>query len=223
MGKMLSGKKGFTLLELAVVLAALALVSTAAIPFFIRRAEITAANRTAKEISTIQEASKWYYVNNKAWPASVETLKTAGFLNPSWTSINPWGNSYATSDTGTSFTVTTFVPAGVEGILARALPGASTWASGSWRGVSSVVPVPGQEASLSSVTSLASTALSTANSAMSLAQSSSLPPCCQITVPHAGGQGVGTTCPNGYVMIGTVNEFSKAQIPRNLICGKVAR
>ena len=67
--------KGFTLLEVAVVLAALALVTTAAVPYFIRQAELTAAQRTTKEVSSIQEASKWYYLNNKVWPASVRRYR----------------------------------------------------------------------------------------------------------------------------------------------------
>lgn len=215
--------KGFTLLELAVVLAALALVSTAVIPFFVRQAEITAAYRTTKEISTIQEASKWYYVNNKTWPASIETLKTAGLLNPSWSSSNPWGNNYATSATGTSFTVTTLVPPTVEGILVRALPGVSTWASGSWKGVSSVVPVPGQEASLSSVTSLANNAQNTANTALSIAQSSAVPPGAQTTVCGWACGGGYTGCPDGYVMVGIWDTDGSGNEATAIQCAKIKR
>ncbi len=167
------GKKGFTLLEVAVVLAALALVTTAAIPYFIRQAELTAAQRTTKEVSSIQEASKWYYLNNKVWPASVRPLQSAGFLNPSWSLTNPWGNTYLISSAPTRLRVTTTVPNSIAGVLSRALPAVSSRGSGGNQIVSSSIPVPGQEASLTTVTNLAANAQSTANSAQSTANNAS--------------------------------------------------
>lgn len=204
------GNRGFTLLEMAVVLAVLASIATAAIPYFIRQAEIAAANKTAKEISTIQEASKWYYVSNKAWPPSVDTLKSTGFLNPSWAGTNPWGNTYFISSIGTSLTVTTYVPDSVGGVLTRALPGVSSSTSGSNRSISSVIPVPGQEASLTEVTGLANTALSRANSAQSAANNAqntadtALSKANQSALPPYGHiiTETGSLCPAGYVMIG---------------------
>lgn len=204
-------EKGFTLLELAVVLAALALVSTAAIPYFVRQIEIAAAQKTAKEVSTIQEAAKWYYVNNKVWPVSIGTLQNAGFLNPSWSAINPWGSGYSTSSSGGSFAVTTTIPSNVTGVLTRALPGVSV----SGGTVTSIVPVPGQEASLTEVTNLANNALTKANE-------SALPPYgpYEISVVEscAGLPECVVLCPEGWVQTGRyIFEGNK------ILCRRVSR
>ncbi|MFQ5903643.1 MAG: competence type IV pilus major pilin ComGC [Candidatus Binatia bacterium] len=159
----LSDSRGFTLLELAIVLAGLAIVTTAAVPYFIREAEVTAAHRTSKEVASIQEAAKWYYISNNGWPASVGALQTAGYLNPSWPATNPWGSAYSISSNSTSLTVTTTLPDAVGGALSRGLPGVSYTTSGSNRTTSSVIPVPGQEASLTQVTNTANDALTKAN------------------------------------------------------------
>lgn len=214
--KSFSSNGGFTLLEMAIVLAALALVSTAAIPYYIRQAQTAAAQKTAKEVSTIQEAAKWYYVANKVWPASVGTLQTAGFLNPSWTATNPWGNAYSISSNGTSFTVTNTVPTEVAGVLSRALPGVSLLGGT----VTSVVPVPGQEASLTSVTNLAS-------SAMTMAQSSAVPPyniTSYLTVAgNTCDRCAGTVCPSGYALVGINIYFSNGAEQVTAYCGRISR
>ncbi len=224
--------KGFTLLELAVVLAGIALMATVAIPYYIRQAEIAAANKTTREVSSIQEASKWYYLNNKVWPASVGTLQGAGFLNPSWFPANAWGNSYSVSSTAMSFTVTTSIPASVAGVLTRALPGVSVLGGT----VSSVIPVPGQEASLTSVTNLANTAQSTANSAqsaansaqstansaLSTAQSSAVPPYGSIaSIGPNTGISLIWDCPDGYVVKGIGSNTNETV--RSVRCQRISR
>jgi hypothetical protein len=57
------------------------------------------------------------------------------------------------------------------GVLSRALPGVSWTIVGTNRTINSVIPVPGQEASLTGVTNLANSAQSAANSAQSSANS----------------------------------------------------
>lgn len=166
-----ANNKGFTLIELSVALAGLAIITTAAIPYFIRQAEVAAAQRTTKEVSSIQEAAKWYRVQNSAWPTSVAALQTAGYLNPSWSAQNPWGNAYSISSNSTSLTVITTLPDSMGGVLSRALPGVSSTTVGTNRTINSVIPVPGQEASLTTVTNTANSAQSTANSAQSAANS----------------------------------------------------
>jgi len=215
--------KGFTLFEVAVALTAVALLTTAAIPYFIRQAETAAAQKTAKEISTIQEAAKWYYVNSKAWPASVGNLQASGFLNPAWSPVNPWGNGYSISTSGTGLTVTTYVPDNVGGILTRALPGVSSWSSGSFRGVNSTIPVPGQEASLTGVTNLANNAQNTANTALSMAQSSAVPPGAQTTVCGWACGGGYTGCPDGYVMVGVWDTDGSGNEATAIQCAKIKR
>lgn len=194
-------EKGFTLFELAVVLAALAIVATTAIPFFARRAEISAAQKTAKEVSTIQEAAKWHYISTKAWPVSIQTLKDAGFLNPAWSATNPWGSSYWISSIGASFTVTTTIPNSAAGVLLRALPGVSSWANGNDRTLNSTIPVPGQEASLTEVMNLANEALNRANQALEMAQTSAVPPYGPVVEATARRFKRLEECPDGYVVV----------------------
>jgi prepilin-type N-terminal cleavage/methylation domain-containing protein len=211
--------RGFTLLETAVVLAALSLIATGALPYFIRLAEIAAAQKTAKETATIQEAAKWYYVNYKAWPASVGTLQSAGFLNPAWPAINPWGSGYSISSSSTSLTVTTYVPDSVGGVLTRALPGVSSWLSGSLRGVNSTIPLPGQEASLTSVTDLA-------NNALNMAQSSALPPYDPVFVDATivvAGAVTDVICPSGYTLIKMHYSDGYQHYVKGGTCGRVIR
>jgi len=190
---------GFTLLELAVALAGLAIITTAAIPYFIRQAEVAAAQRTTKEVSSIQEAAKWYRVQNDAWPASVATLQTAGYLNLSWAAQNPWGNAYSISSNSTSLTVTATLPDSMGGILSRVLPGVSSTTVGTNRTVNSVIPVPGQEASLTTVTDTANTAKSTADSALNEALRSAIPyNLFNTTTVYIAGN----LCPDDYLMRG---------------------
>ncbi len=186
--------RGFTLLELAIAMAGLALLTTTAIPYFIRQAEVTAAQKTVKETVTIQEAAKWYYLSNMAWPSSVRSLKNARYLNPQWSGRNPWENDYSISSTARTFTVATTVPSSVKGVLTRALPGVSSWTNGTHQVVASVIPVPAYEASLTEVRNAANTALN-------MARESALPPHGRINV--FSGRGGGTRpCPPGQIMIG---------------------
>lgn len=198
-------KKGFTLFELAVVLAVLTAITTAAIPFFIRQAEITAAQKTVGEISIIQDAARWYYLTNRAWPGSVQILQNAAFPAQFFPRTNPWGNAYTLSPNPRSLAVVTTVPNGMGGLLARALPGVSASVSASGYTVSSVIPPPGQEASISVVRDMANEALRTA-------RESALPPYGSVVYV---GQG---RCPPGYVVIQTYQAGSE-----HAFCQKVAR
>ena len=241
--------RGFTLLELSVALAGLAIITTAAIPYFIRQAEVAAAQRTTKEVSSIEEAAKWYRVQNSVWPTSVAALQSAGYLNPSWTVQNPWGNAYSISSNATSLTVTTTLPDSMGGILSRGLPGISSTTVGTNRTVNSVIPVPGQEASLTGVTNLAnsaqsaansaqssansaqstaSSAQSTANSALSLAQASAVPPYGTIgdgilLYGSPGGNNQDPfefRCPTGYAVVGATGNWAYLQ---GITCQRIAR
>lgn len=192
--KKLGTEKGFTLLELSIAMAGLALLTASAIPYFIRQAEVAAAQKTVNEISTIQEAAKWYYLENVAWPSSVGSLKSARYLSQQWSASNPWGNGYSISSSARTFTVSTAVPGSVKGVLTRALPGVSSWSNGGSQFVSSVIPAPAHEANLTEVRNAANTALN-------MARQSALPPNGPI---HAfSGRGGGTPpCPPGEIMIG---------------------
>ncbi len=130
---------GFSLIELCIVMGVLAILVSSVTPVFIKRIQIKAAEKTALEMSNIQQAACAYFVSNNAWPDSIQTLETAGYLNPSWTANNPWQNAYNISSTATGFSVTTIVPQEWTGLVARNLPTSSV--SGGF--VTSMVSVPG--------------------------------------------------------------------------------
>ena len=134
--------KGFTLIELCIVMAVLAILTGSIVPIFIKGIQIKAGEKTALEISTIEQAALAYYVGNNTWPSSIQTMQNAGYLNPSWVANNPWQNPYNISSTQNSFTVSTTVPSAWTNLVARDLPTSSILQNS----VSSTVPSPGSTA-----------------------------------------------------------------------------
>lgn len=132
-------KKGFSLIELCIVMGVLAILASSITPVFIKRIQIKAAEKTALEMANIQQAACAYFVTNNGWPDSIQTLETAGYLNPSWSANNPWQNAYNISSTATGFSITTVVPQEWTNLVAGNLPTSSV-AGGS---VTSTVSVPG--------------------------------------------------------------------------------
>lgn len=135
-------KKGFSLIEICIVMAILAVLAGSITPIFIKRVQIKAGEKTALEISTIQQAALAYYIANNAWPPDIQALQSSGYLNPSWVANNPWQNPYNVSSTQNSFTVSTTVPGEWTNLVARDLPTSSILQNF----VASTVPSPGSEA-----------------------------------------------------------------------------
>jgi len=140
---MVNRKAGFTLIELAIVLAVSAILASAVVPFYIKQAQIRAGEKTALEVAVIQEAARAYYIDNDSWPTDINTLKSGGYLNNTWVTNNPWNNSYLISSTPLTFTVSTDVPAEWASLVARDLP-STTISSGT---VNSSIPIPGAASS----------------------------------------------------------------------------
>lgn len=134
--------RGFTLLELAIVLAASALVTGAVVPSFVRSAYIDAARRTSLDIAQIQEAARSYYVKNKAWPTAMTDLKTAGYIDIDWMATNPFGKPYLLEPSGQVLLVQTEVRPEVTGVLTGLLPMSTV----NGAKVASAVTIPGVDA-----------------------------------------------------------------------------
>lgn len=137
--KYLSQSKGFSLIELGIVLFIIAILGTSFIPIVINQVQIKAGEKTALEMSIIEEASRSYYVNNGSWPGDVIVLQTGGYLNSSWVINNPWGNPYQITSIPLSLTVSTQVPVKWARLIASSLP--STTINNDV--VSSSVSIPG--------------------------------------------------------------------------------
>ncbi len=137
----ISNKKGFSLIELCIALGVLVILTSSITPVFIKRIQVKAGEKTALEMSTIEQAALSYYATNNAWPASIQALQSAGYLNPSWISNNPWQNAYTISSNTSAFTVLTTVPQEWTSLVARDLPTSSI----SGVVVGSTVPAPGSQ------------------------------------------------------------------------------
>jgi len=135
----IKNKKGFSLVELCIVIGIMAVLAGSIAPVFIKRIQIKAGEKTSQEIAIIEQAGLAYFAANSSWPASLTVLKNAGYLNPSWTANNPWQNPYAISSSTSGFTVSTVVPQEWAGLVARDLPASSV----SGTTVTSSVPSPG--------------------------------------------------------------------------------
>lgn len=131
--------KGFSLLEMSVVMAVVTILTTAIAPVFIKQIEIKAGEKSAQEISIIQESARKYYVDNNTWPATINDLKNGGYINPSWTAANPWGFQYTVANNTLTFSVSNQVPSQWVNLLVRALPSSSYLANI----VTSSIPPPG--------------------------------------------------------------------------------
>ena len=136
----IKNKKGFSLVELCIVLVVLSILAGSITPVFIKGIQIKAGEKTALEMSTIQQAASAYFAANNAWPASIQALQSAGYLNSSWSGNNPWSNAYTISSNASAFTVSTTVPQEWTGLVARDLPTSSV----SGTTVGSTVPAPTQ-------------------------------------------------------------------------------
>lgn len=105
--------KGFTLIEMLLVMVIMSVIVMALISYTEERTEALRRDRTVLQIQQIQNAALAYYVSNSTWPNTVNDLQVAGFLPRNVTIVNPWGNNYYMNadDSKGTFAVCT----GVEG------------------------------------------------------------------------------------------------------------
>jgi prepilin-type N-terminal cleavage/methylation domain-containing protein len=115
-------KKGFTLIELSLVVVLTAILAGALIPNFVRSLHIEASRKTALEMSQIAEAGRIYYVQKNAWPADLEALKTERLLDSDWEGKNPFGEPYTLQLNGADLDVQTIVFPAMLPVVAGLLP-----------------------------------------------------------------------------------------------------
>jgi prepilin-type N-terminal cleavage/methylation domain-containing protein len=143
---------GFSLLEMTVVIIVATILATAIIPQLIKGYLINAANKTALDMSAIEEAARAYYIANNNWPSSIAVLQTGNYLPSSWNAINPFGYSSATPlnysynilSNPSLLTVSTFIPISAQVIIQNLLPATSV----SGGNIYTSVPVPGSSSVL---------------------------------------------------------------------------
>ena len=102
-------KRGFTLLELMIVVIILGILASLAVPRFITAASKARKGTATAMLSAIRSSVFRYYVeNNEDWPASIDELDLDMSPGAGWTfgAINPETNFGSVTHGGTSTTYT---------------------------------------------------------------------------------------------------------------------
>ena len=114
--------KGFSLIELLIVICITGVMLGAVTPIFVKQIHVKAAKKCAEEMQLIQNSALKYYVTNRAFPENVQVLKDAGLLNSTWDGKNPFRNDYSLSSSGLQFTVSTQLPQSIKSVVTAELP-----------------------------------------------------------------------------------------------------
>ncbi len=86
--------KGFSLLELSIVMGAVAVLSMAVLPMAVRLIQIKAVEKTATEVTLIQDAAKRFFRDHGAWPSDLKIMQEGEYIAKGWALLNPWKNIY---------------------------------------------------------------------------------------------------------------------------------
>lgn len=92
--KSLKNSKGFTLIELMVVVIILGILATIAIPRFMNKKDEAEAAKNAADIKIIQNAVDLYYFDKDVYPTTTQELVDAGYLKESYKDDN-WDDYYS--------------------------------------------------------------------------------------------------------------------------------
>ena len=96
--------QGFTLIELMIVLTILSGLLVTYGPQLIQQQQpISQADNAGKDISEIKAAANAYYMENRAWPATVNELIVTGYLPG--TGVSPFGTHYTLGNNGQNLVV----------------------------------------------------------------------------------------------------------------------
>jgi hypothetical protein len=105
---------GFTLVQLAGVLAVMVLLCAVVVPDFIASRRVGLAERAIRDMAAVLDAARWFYVGSSAdpfqqrWPGAnaadcsprggedtLQALRAAGQLSATFDAVDPWGNRYS--------------------------------------------------------------------------------------------------------------------------------
>ncbi len=114
-------RRGFTLIELAIVLCVSAMLAGALVPSFVKSAHIEAARKTAAEMTLLKEAAQHYFLKNAAWPEDLEALRASGDIDERWPGRNPFGDLYVVTPDVGGLVLSTKVPSAMGDVVTGAL------------------------------------------------------------------------------------------------------
>ncbi len=96
-------RRGFSLLELAIVTVIIGILATASIPSFQRALEQSRADLAAANLRAVWSAQRLYWLDNRTYAASLATLESVGLLDTA-VSSQPLYTLAITSAGGATFT-----------------------------------------------------------------------------------------------------------------------
>lgn len=148
-------QKGFTLIELVVVMAVMAVIAALMTPNMMEELNLRRAKLTAEDTTAIVDAARSYRVATASWPGqgagncsnAISLLKTGGYLSAIGTT-NRYNNAIATSCDTRTFSVVQQAVKDWDGFLVNSIGGTEITAAGSYQ-ITTKIGVPGSEPALS--------------------------------------------------------------------------
>lgn len=95
----MKGKKGFTLVELLIVVLIIGALAAIAIPRISTSAATAKTNACNTNVDTINTQIELYYANNSEWPADLDTITGATDYFPDGAPECPYSTAYSLNST----------------------------------------------------------------------------------------------------------------------------
>jgi len=131
---MIADNKGFTLLELMIVIVILGILATFLVPKIMEKPDEARVVKAKSDIKTLELALKMYKLDNGMYPTTEQGLKAlikkpdippipknwreGGYLDTSTVPVDPWGNPYiyrSPGDEGRDYEIISLGADGKEG------------------------------------------------------------------------------------------------------------
>lgn len=148
--------QGFTLLELAVVMAIMAVIAALSTPSIVNEINEKRSRTAVDETQQIVDAARTYRAKTGAWPGTNNCLNAIAVLtssSPAYligiSGTNKFNSAISTSCTAYTFSVDQNIVADWDGYLANELP-ATTIVNASTHQIRTTVGIPGSEPALDS-------------------------------------------------------------------------
>jgi general secretion pathway protein G len=95
-------EKGFTLIELVVVVIILGILAIALVPAVTGRVEQAKESRYKSDLEAIATAARLYYIDKDEWPSGLEKLEAYGIKAGI---EDPWNNEYTLNNDNGELTI----------------------------------------------------------------------------------------------------------------------
>lgn len=147
-------QQGFTLMELAIVLAITAMLAAAAVPNYMTRVNQKRADTTVQDTQAIIDAARAYRSEKGSWPGDAtcsNAIQALGATTPPMlagvSNINRYNYPITTSCTQYTFSVDQNTTQDWDGVVVNGLPGSQIINSSTYQ-IRTTVGVPGTEPAL---------------------------------------------------------------------------